>query len=923
MTLETEQAPATMLVGRVGERHLLESVVAMAADRGAAVVLCGEPGVGKSALLEHVATVASASATVVRAQGTESEAVLPYAAVADLVLPLRHLIDSLPRHQQRAIDVCLGASPDAAGNQYVACAAVLNLLSAAGERRPVVVLVDDLQFLDPPSRRVLLFVARRLSAERVVMVLADRGESEAARSYATLNRLDLTGLAEPDCDALLRRHGFDTSNGLVRRLRPWCGGNPLALIELAGSASAAFLSGAPTPEVPDPGRYLHDVWSGRLMTLPPATQAALTVLAASRSGRTSCLEAALAATGLTLAAVGPAEAAGLVTATEQTVEFRHPVLRAVLLRSTPLAQRLAAYRSLARISSGALRAWYLAAAATGPDEEAAEALIAAAADARRRGAFEGSAAAWRRAAELTDDADVRAQRLRQAAGDAFLGGLSTEAAAWADEALDQSSGSLAYTEAQLLRGHIYTWIGQPSTAHELLATGAAAIRDEDPIRAGSLYAAAVRPAVMDARLALATSYARLAAGLSGRPVPVETLVGLGQARMMTGDVAGACAVLPAAGQVPADLDPVRDQHLLTLLAQCWSWADQPAGARRLVTTLIDAARRHGAPAGLPYAFLVRGEIDTWAGRWAAAGADLAEGLRWAEELGQPSAIGGVLVFLARLDALRGNRPRFAKHIGRTRREVGPYRIGCLEFYLSAALGSEALGRGDYATSAEHLGQTLRLAREAQMDNPVVVPFAADLAEVYLRLGQRSEAVETVAWLRERAATTGLAWPLAVAERCDGLLSADPDEAEAHFDAAEAAHRRREMPYEVGRTHLARGEALRRARRPSAARPALEAAFAAFETLGARPWARRAAAELAAAGYRADDRPNGRPLDRLSPQELQVARAIARGMNNNEAASALFVSRKTVEAHLTRAYRKLGVRSRTDLTRVLTSEGLPD
>jgi DNA-binding CsgD family transcriptional regulator len=912
------------LVGRERERRLLDSMVAAVTTRGAALVVCGEPGVGKSALLDHAATAASGgSTTVLRARGIESEVVLPYATIADLILPLRHLFDVLPRQQRRAIKVCLGMSPDAVGNQYVACAAVLNLLSAAAERRPLVVLVDDLQFVDPPSRRVLLFVARRLSAEHLIMVFADRGDPEAARPNAALGRLNLAGLSEPECDALLRRHGFDTSSGLVHRLRPLCGGNPLALIELAATASSSFLSGTPSPDVPDPGRYLQRVWSRRLVDLPQATQAALTVLACSRSGRTPRVDAALAATGLTLAALAPAEAAGLVSATEQAVEFRHPVLRAVILRSTPLAQRLAAYRSLALTSSGPLRAWYLAAAATGPDEHAANALTAAAHEARRQGAFEGSAAAWRRAAELTDDPDVRAERLLNAAGDAFLGGASTDAAAWAEEALRQSSGPAAYAAAQLLRSHVYTWIGQPSTAHELLAAGAATIRGRDPARAGCLLAAAVRPAVMDAKIAVAVSYAQQAALLSGHPPPVETMIGLGQARMMAGDVVGARAVLPTVHSASATLDPIRDQHQLALLAQCLSWADEPGDARPLVTTLIDAAQQAGAPAGLPYALAVRGEIDMWAGRWAAACADLTEALRWAVELEQASAIGGVLAFLARLDALRGNRARCEEHITRARREVGPYGIGCLEFYFSSALGSVALAHGDYASSVDHLERSFRLARDAHMGNPVAVPFAADLVEAYLRLGQRREALETVAWLRERAATTRLAWPLAAAERCDGLLSVTSDQAEAHFDAARAAHRRREMPFEVGRTHLARGEALRRFRRPSAARPALEAAFAAFETLGAKPWEQRAAAELAAAGYRPDDRSNGGTLDRLSPQELQVARAIARGMNNNEAASALFVSRKTVEAHLTRAYRKLGVRSRTDLTRVLTSEGLPD
>jgi DNA-binding CsgD family transcriptional regulator len=912
------------LVGRNQERRLLESMVAGIGARGAAVVIRGEPGAGKTALLDYVAGVASrACCSVLRARGIESEVVLPYAPVADLLLPLRDRFDELPRPQRRAIEVCVGISADALDNQYVACAAVLSLLSAAGERRPVVVLVDDLQFVDPPSRRVLLFVARHLSAERLVMVFADREDGEAVRSLSGLSRLDIGGLADDECDELLRRHGIDTSNGLVRRLRPLCGGNPLALIELATTASASFLSGVPTPEVPDPGRYLQQVWGRRLVDLPRATQKALTILAASRSDRTSNVHTALSMIGLTLATLAPAEEAGLVSATEESVEFRHPVLRTVILRLTPLAQRLDAYRSLARTSSGPLRAWYLAAAAAGPDEGVATALVAAANDARRQGAFEASAAAWRRAADLTADPDVRAQRMRNAASDAFLGGASADAAMWSAEALRLPSPLADLADAHLLRGHICTWTGQPSTAHELLAAGASAIRERDPVRAGVLLAAAVGPAAMDAKIGVAVRYAQEAARLMGDPPLVATQISLGYARMMAGDVPGARAVLPTVQSASARLDPVGDQHLLALLAQCWSWADQPVDARRLATTVIEAAQRSGALAGLPYALTVRSEIDMWAGRWAAACADLTEALRWAYELEQTSAIGGALAFRARLDALRGNKAPCAAHIERARREVGPYGIGCLEFYFTCALGSVTLAHGEYANSIEHLERAYRLAQDAQLANPVVFPFAADLVEGYIRLGRRHEAVEMVVRLREQASTTRLAWPLAAAERCEGLLSPTADRAEAHFNAAEAAHRRREMPFEIGRTLLARGEALRRLRRPGAARVPLEAAFAAFQSVGAQPWARRAAAELAAAGHPLGGRSNGGMLDRLSPQELQVARAVARGLNNNEAASALFVSRKTVEAHLTRAYRKLGVRSRTDLTRVLTSVGLPD
>jgi len=311
----------------------------------------------------------------------------------------------------------------------------------------------------------------------------------------------------------------------------------------------------------------------------------------------------------------------------------------------------------------------------------------------------------------------------------------------------------------------------------------------------------------------------------------------------------------------------------------------------------------------------------WAGRWAEAQADAAESLRWAEEMGHTSSVGYSLVCLARLDAQRGDRVGCAERILRARREVGPYRIGGLEPHFTDVLGLAALAGGDYEEAATQLDQTFRDTERTRMGNPRVIPFAADLIEAHVRAGHPERAREPLAWLCDAADRTELIWPRAVLARCRGLLAETLEHAEQHFAVAEREHRRQEHPFELARTLLCRGEALRRFRRPAAGRVPLTAAHACFESLGATPWARRAAAELAAAGQRTLPSSTPAALDLLSPQEVQVARAIAGGLNNAEAASVLFVSRKTVEAHLTRIYRKLGVRSRTDLTRTLVSAGL--
>jgi DNA-binding CsgD family transcriptional regulator len=249
--------------------------------------------------------------------------------------------------------------------------------------------------------------------------------------------------------------------------------------------------------------------------------------------------------------------------------------------------------------------------------------------------------------------------------------------------------------------------------------------------------------------------------------------------------------------------------------------------------------------------------------------------------------------------------------------------------MTAVLGLSALAYGDHDAAADQLEQTLALATEQGIGNPEVVPFAADLAEAHLRAGNPARAAEVVAWLAERARETGLASAEAAAARCRGLLAPTPEEAEAHFELALKAHQRTTGPFDWARTLLCEAEVLRRHRRPAAARAPLASALACFERLGAAPWARRAASELAAAGGMPAARTSSSSsdladaLDQLTPQELQVSRAVARGLNNTEAAASLFVSRKTVEAHLTRVYRKLRVRSRTDLTRLLTAADLVD
>ncbi|MFG2387003.1 AAA family ATPase [Streptomyces avermitilis] len=919
----TERGPSHELVGRERERGLIEDLLVAGESSGAALLLWGEPGIGKTTLLDYAAERAGDS--VLRARGIESETVLPFATLADLLMPHSFRFRELPGAQRTTLESCLALSAEPITNPYAACIGALNVLTAIGEEQPVVVLVDDLHWVDPSSQHVLLFIARRLSGVRAALAFTsneDHGESNTGRSPATTQ---LAGLSAAECGALLRAVGQEVAPAVLDELVAISGGNPLALQEMASSLTAQQRRGSePVGNSLSLGRYLERAWAARIDGLPGTARRALVVLAASRSTAPGVLSKALQAYGLSLEALCPAEEEGLVRATADALDFQHSLLRHLILGRAPLAHRIGAFEALAQVTTGPLYAWYRAAASAGPDEEVARAMADTAQQARRRSAFKESALAWRRAAELSPDQATRADRLHHAASDAFLSG-SVSAPQWCEEALHITADPAARTDIELLLGRIHTWNGEHARAFRLLVDAANTVRARDPARASALFAEAVVPARLDGYVAAAVQAAESSLALASATGPERwfSLTVLGAALVLAGDIKKGVSMLEAADGHRTG-DPVRNQQLYALAGQAWSRVEEFDRGRHLLSTAIDQTRRRSAPGGLPFILTARSELETRTGRWAPARGDATEALHWAQELGQVSCVGYALYCLARLDAMRGNRVGCEEHVARARREAGTYGIQCLELYLTATLGLSALAHCDHDAASDQLEQTFAYASAQGVGNPEVVPFAADLAEAHMRAGRSARAMEITTWLEDRARETQLASAEAAAARCRGLLSQSLEEATSFFGQALRAHERTNVPFERARTLLCEAEMLRRLRRPATARSRLAAALACFETLGAAPWARRAASELAATG----GQPAGRPapagaLDLLTPQEFQVARAVARGLNNIEAAASLFVSRKTVEAHLTRIYRKLEVRSRTDLTRLLTAAGLVD
>jgi DNA-binding CsgD family transcriptional regulator len=590
-----------------------------------------------------------------------------------------------------------------------------------------------------------------------------------------------------------------------------------------------------------------------------------------------------------------------------------------------LAVRVVTYQALASLATPDLSAWYLSQATVGPDREIADRLVAAAESVRRRSGYGTAKRLSKRAAELTAEDTARADRLITAAVDAQLAGDARSAADWCEEALSLRADPEFTAAATLIRGRALAGAGEPGKGYEALTRVASDVESYRPHLAAELFAEAIVPAVMTGDIHAAANAAKAceAAGAARVTPSFRTLVMVAKSHLLQGDVAEGRARLDAAAAMLGDVDLVADQQALAHMALGRAWAEDTEAARRLINSALDSARRHGAPAIPSFALAVRSDMDCWAGRWSAAYADACESLHWAEELHQAGVIGNCLMIMARIDAARGDRQLCEARVDQSRRAVGPNGIGWIQLVEQAILGFAALTDGEPVIAVEHLEAAWRSALANGLGNPYITRFEPDLIEAHLRCKNLQRARVLLPLLDERAKATGLSYPAAAAARCRGMLADDPERAVASFAAARRAHSLRSAPFELGRTLLCEGEVLRRFRRPTAARSVLREAHGLFERLGAKPWAERAACELAATGSISPSKFRVALIDTLTPQELQIARLVANGRNNAEAAAAMFLSRKTVETHLTRVYRKLSVRSRTELTRMLVAHGMTD
>jgi DNA-binding CsgD family transcriptional regulator len=597
-----------------------------------------------------------------------------------------------------------------------------------------------------------------------------------------------------------------------------------------------------------------------------------------------------------------------------------------------LAARISAYQALADTADDYNRPWYLAATAVGPDETIASTLVTAATEARQQNGFRGSASTLRRAAELTPDRSLRAERLLQAARDLHFAGDSSRAVAWCDEALRYRDDSSFAVDVQRVAGAALTWMGETRRALETMTTAGARARAEDPVRAAQIFAEATAPVAMQRDANLARDLAEQAEAIWDQSIEAAAastptaLAMVGEAFALTGELDKAAFYLGGATERLLSSNPIANLQGAVFLVQGLCWSERFSEAYQQLTTLLHTARHLGSATILSVALGASADIGWWTGHWTTAYVDASEALQLASENQQHGLFGYGLSMLARIDAARGDGQMCLARAERGRQELERRGLAAMRLYRLAAMGLAALGTGDLFDAVASLQQSWKLSTATGLSNPNVIPIAGDLAEALARAGDAGCCREVLDWLDQRADATGLAYPRAAALRVRGILNSDAEESQALFATAlEELQRVGPIPFEEARTLLCSGEALRRNRRPGAARDPLNQALEIFEGLGARPWADRTRAELAASGVRTQRMTGNRPtgLQELSPQELQVARIAGRGHNNIEVAAALFMSRKTVEAHLTRAYRKLGIRSRTELARVLISNGISD
>jgi DNA-binding CsgD family transcriptional regulator len=904
-----------MIIGREPERRAIERLVAGARiGAGGALVLAGEAGIGKTALLDDAVTPGTGM-RVLRATGSETDREVAFGGLLALLRPVLGHLERIPAPQAESLAVALALRQGAGGDRFAVGAATLSLLSRVAEDEPVALVVDDAHLLDRPSADAVVFAARRLAADPVVVLAAVRGDEPSAFTDGDLPRLDVGGVPLEVARQLVAQHAPGHGDDLADRLHRTAGGNPLAIIELLADPER-LERGAPDVPVPVP-TTLGQVFARRAGGLTPAARTAL-LLAAVTGGDLPATARACEHLGVDVSALTEAETAQLVTVAEGRIAFRHPLVRSAVYGGAAAGDRRAAHAAAAATlpeHDVERRAWHLGEAAMAPDEGTAAALAEVGRRAGDRSAHAVAATALERAARLTPDGPTRAVRFTDAGEAAWLAGQFDRARRLLAEAALLTPPAAA-ARVRWLAGRIAVRCGSPADARDSLLAAGEEVGQADGDLAVALLAEAVHACYYlgDARSALvaAERLERLLAGPRGARARVLGTMAAGMALVLAGR-GGVERIREAVDLLVAEPDVLDLASRPVWVYLGPMWLRESGVGRRLLADAVDDLRAQAAAGTLPTLLFHAARDDATTDRWAAAEVAYDEGIRLARETGETTDLAACLAGLAWLEARLGREEACRAHANEAMRLATDRGIAVFEVWARFALADLdlALGRTDDAlTRLRELDD--RLGRLGLED--VDLSPAPELVEVLLRLGRTAEAAAAAEVYRARAAAKGQPWALARADRVAGLLAAD-DDVDRWFTAALAGHERSLDLYETARTRLAYGSRLRRARRRVDARSHLRASLEAFEVLGARPWADAAAQELRATGETARRRRDGDAAG-LTPQERQIAVMLAEGRTTRQAAAALFLSPKTVEYHLRNVYLKLGISSREQLARSL-------
>ncbi|MFJ4770772.1 AAA family ATPase [Streptomyces uncialis] len=909
MTLPPPGPERPLLLGRQHERAALDSMIeGLAAGHGGTIVICGEAGIGKSALLAYARS--APGPRVLRAEGGEFETGCAFAALHQLCGPYLAEIAALPAPQRAELEIAFGLRDGHPPDRFRVGLALLHLLSNVAGDTPLLCVVDDAQWLDPMSAQALAFAARRVRDEPVALLFAVR-DPAARPELRGLPRLPLAGLAEADArNLLLTRIRAPLDPRVRERVLAEARGNPLALLELPSTGELA--GGYARPDATAAPTVIESSFRARLAGLPARARTLLLLAAAEPTGNPSLLLRAAAELDLGIGDARPAEEAGLVSF-GTWVRFRHPLVRSAVYRSASPEQRRTAHRALARSldmgSDGDRRAWHLAQAALGPDGETADAMFRSASRARARGGSAAAAVFLAEAARLTPEPGPRAERALAAAAAKREAGVLDEALGLLSVARTGPLGPRARAEVRALRARIAFDQNRDDAAVAQLLHASRAMAAVDPPAARESILDTLAAAVFVGRFAHTVRVCEVAE--AARAIPGGEPPGHPRDLLLdaltTQTTEGFAAAVPLLRRVVERYGEERGNGGRPAMGELWLaccaamdlWED---GAWIcLAERQLTDARTAGALTVLPVALSYRALAHLHTGQFDDASVLVSEAYAIADEVGAP----GLEYVDVTVAAWRGEETRTLRLAELARagaRERGEGRLVTAVEYAQAVLFN---GLGRYDAALEILQPAYRLD-EMGFHAWILTEFL----EAAARTGDQEAAAPALQRLLDRAESTGTDWARGVALRSRALLAEGP-EAEEYYREAIARLDRTEGAVHAARARLVHGEWLRREGRRLEARTVLRAAHERLAAMGAGAFAARAARELDSTG----EHPRGRKVPTpvgLTAQEYRIARLVATGATSKEVGTQLFLSPRTIDAHLRNIFGKLGITSRRQL-----------